>query len=166
MKATAQLQSVSYRETRAYLLALAFAVGNILLPQLCHLVPRGGLMFLPIYFFTLVAAYRYGLTVGMLTAILSPVANSLLFGMPSAVVLPGILVKSVALAVLAAMMAKRVGKATLPALIAVVLGYQLIGSLFESVWYGSLATGFVDFRLGIPGLLLQIFGGLFLIRRL
>lgn len=39
-------------------------------------------MFLPIYFFTLVAAFRCGWKVGLLTAVLSPVVNCLLFGMP------------------------------------------------------------------------------------
>ena len=34
---------------KTYLLAAAFVIGNIALPQLCHLVPQGGLILLPIY---------------------------------------------------------------------------------------------------------------------
>ena len=67
---------------RTYVFALAFIIGNLALPQLVHLVPKGGLIFLPIYFFTLIGAYKYGFWVGLLTAILSPLANMLLFGMP------------------------------------------------------------------------------------
>ena len=83
---------------KTYLLAAAFVIGNIALPQLCHLVPQGGLILLPIYFFTLIAAYKYGFTVGLLTAVLSPLVNNLLFGMPASGMLPIILVKSTFLA--------------------------------------------------------------------
>ena len=75
---------------KTYLLAAAFVIGNIALPQLCHLVPQGGLILLPIYFFTLIAAYKYGFTVGLLTAVLSPLVNNLLFGMPASGMLPGL----------------------------------------------------------------------------
>ena len=76
------LHQLGISELKAYLLAVAFVIGNIALPQLCHLIPQGGLILLPIYFFTLIAAYKYGFTVGLLTAVLSPLVNNLLFGMP------------------------------------------------------------------------------------
>ena len=72
MEATAKLYSLNLHNTRTYLFALFFVAGNIIVPQLCHLIPNGGLMFLPIYFFTLVGAYKYGLSVGMITAVFSP----------------------------------------------------------------------------------------------
>lgn len=156
---TANLYSLTCRESRTYLFVALFVVGNIALPQLCHLVPQGGLTLLPIYFFTLVAAYKYGWQVGLLTAVLSPLANSVLFGMPSAAVLPSILVKSVLLAASAAYVARKAQAVTIPLLMAVVLFYQLTGSLIEAAMTGSLATGFQDFRIGIPGMLLQILGG-------
>ncbi|MEG1999322.1 MAG: ECF transporter S component, partial [Bacteroidales bacterium] len=68
MQQTAKLYSYSYREYKTYLFSVFFIGGNIILPQLCHLIPNGGLIFLPIYFFTLIAAYKYGITVGVLTA--------------------------------------------------------------------------------------------------
>ena len=100
METTAvKLYSTGYREAKTYLAAALFVAGNIVLPQICHLVPQGGLRWLPIYFFTLVGAYKYGWRVGLLTALLSPVVNSALFGMPAAAMLPVILLKSVLLAV-------------------------------------------------------------------
>ena len=66
-----------------YLLAVAFIAGNLILPQICHLIPNGGFILLPIFFFTLIAAYKYGLATGLMTAILSPTLNFALFGMPS-----------------------------------------------------------------------------------
>ena len=56
--------SLSAANVRTYLFAILFVAGNILLPQLCHLVPEGGKILLPIYFFTLIGAYKFGLKVG------------------------------------------------------------------------------------------------------
>ena len=96
--ATVKLYSLGWREMRTYMFALLFIVGNIVLPQLCHLFPKGGLIMLPIYFFTLIAAYKFGFRVGLLTAVLSPLINSVLFGMPPAAALPIIMIKGVLLA--------------------------------------------------------------------
>ena len=95
MKATTlKLYALDYRDIKAYIAASAFILGNIALPQLFHLIPNGGIIFLPIYFFTLIAAYKYGWKVGLLTAILSPLFNHVLFGMPAMAALPAILFKS------------------------------------------------------------------------
>ena len=51
-------------------------------------------------------------------------------------------------------------------LAAVVAFYQVAGGLFEWVWTGSFAVAVQDFRLGLPGLLLQIAGGWLVINRL
>ena len=58
--ASVKLYTFSYRELRTYAAVALFVAGNIVLPQLCHLIPQGGLIWLPIYFFTLIAAYKYG----------------------------------------------------------------------------------------------------------
>lgn len=158
--------SLSLRSAQAWLLAGLFVVGNIALPQLCHLVPQGGLILLPIYFFTLIGAYKYGFGVGVVTAVLSPVINSLLFGMPAAAMLPIILIKSLLLAGAAALMASRTGRVTLLSLVAVVLGYQVVGSLAEWAITGSLAAAVQDFRLGLPGMALQVLGGYAVIKYL
>ncbi|MBR4037872.1 MAG: ECF transporter S component [Tidjanibacter sp.] len=158
--------SLSLRSAQAWLLAGLFVVGNIALPQLCHLVPQGGLILLPIYFFTLIGAYKYGFGVGVVTAVLSPVINSLLFGMPAAAMLPIILIKSLLLAGAAALMASRTGRVTLLSLVAVVLGYQVVGSLAEWAITGSLAVAVQDFRLGLPGMALQVLGGYAVIKYL
>jgi hypothetical protein len=148
-----------YNEVKTYFYASLFVLGNVLVPQLCHLIPQGGFIFLPIYFFTLIAAYKYGLSVGLFTAVASPLVNHLLFGMPPLSVLPILLVKSMLLAVFAAYFAKRVGKVTLWAVALSVIGYQLVGMLFEWTFVGSIGVALQDIRLGYPGILIQIFVG-------
>ncbi|MEA5128273.1 MAG: ECF transporter S component [Proteiniphilum sp.] len=166
MSTTAKLYSFNLSNTRTYLFAAAFIVGNLLLPQLAHLVPQGGLVFLPIYFFTLIAAYKYGIHVGLLTAVLSPLANHLLFGMPPAAVLPAILIKSVILAIAAAIAAKHAGKVSLVAILLAILAYQLIGTGIEWAITQNFAIAIQDFRLGVPGMLVQLFGGYLVLKAL
>ena len=169
MKSSAQnvaLYQLSYSQLKTYLIAAAFIVGNIALPQLCHLMPQGGLIFLPIYFFTLVAAYKYGFTVGLTTAVLSPLVNSALFGMPPAAALPIILIKSVTLAVAAAWIARKTSKVTLLTVALAVIAYQLIGSLAEWAMTGSIEKASQDIVLGWLGCLIQIVGGYLVLRYL
>ena len=154
-----RLYSLGWREVCTYMFALLFIVGNIVLPQLCHLIPQGGLILLPIYFFTLIAAYKFGFKVGLLTAILSPLINSALFGLPPVASLPIIMIKGVLLAGAAAWVANRSKGASLLALIAVVLGYQLVGGVIEWAMTGSLASALQDWKLGYPGMILQAVGG-------
>ena len=163
---TIRLYSLGWREMRTYLFALLFIAGNIVLPQLCHLIPQGGLMLLPIYFFTLIAAYKFGFRVGLLTAVLSPLINSALFGMPPAAALPIITIKGMLLAGAAAWMASRSKGASLTALVAVVLGYQLAGGAIEWAMTGSIASALQDWELGWPGMMLQAVGGWLILNHL
>lgn len=162
----ANYKTLSLTNHSTYIFSAMFVIGNILLPQLCHFVPQGGLMLLPIYFFTLVGAYCYGINLGLLTAVLSPVVNSMLFGMPPAAALPAILVKSVSLAVVASYVAHRSQRVSLGLLALVVVAYQLVGMAFEYVYTGSLYAALQDVRLGIPGLLMQVLLGYVFIKKI
>jgi hypothetical protein len=164
MENVVKLYSLSLRETKTYLFATIFIAGNIILPQLIHLVPGGGLTWLPIYFFTLIAAYKFGLKAGLLTAVLSPVINSVFFGMPALEMLPSILIKSTLLAAAAAYAARRTGKISIIAIALAVLTYQVVGTAFEWAIVGNFFVAIQDFRIGIPGMLLQIFGGYLVLR--
>lgn len=165
MQTTAvKLYSLEYKEAKTYLFAGLFVVGNIVLPQLCHLLPTGGPTWLPIYFFTLVGAYKYGWRTGLLTAVASPLVNSLLFGMPAAAVLPAILLKSCLLALIAGWTAAHFRRASLLLLAVVVVAYQLVGSLGEWALVGDFHAAMQDFRIGLPGMALQVVGGWAVIR--
>ena len=109
MESTTKLYSLNYTNANTYLFAFVFIVGNVVLPQLCHLVHLCGPAMLPIYFFTLIGAYKYGFKVGMLTSVLSPLVNSFLFGRP----------------------AVTIRKITSSAVVGTVMVYQVVGSLIE-----------------------------------
>jgi hypothetical protein len=151
---------------KSLLWAFAFVAGNLLLPFVCHHAPMGNLGFvlLPIYFFTLIAAYKFGWQVGLATAILSPLVNTLLLSMPIVAALPIILTKSVLLAGFAALMAHYTRKISMLHLLAVVLAYQIIGSCAEMLFTQSVATGLAEFQNGYLGMIVQVVGGYFVLK--
>lgn len=166
MQTSVNLYSYNYSEARTYLASLLFVAGNMALPQIFHLMPQGGLIWLPIYFFTLIGAYKYGWKVGLLTAIASPIINSALFGMPLPAALPAILTKSTLLALGAGIAAQHFKKVSILLLLGVVAFYQILGSLAEWAYIGSLTSALQDLRIGIPGILMQIIGGYLFIKHI
>lgn len=164
MNHTVKLYSLDYSYVRTYWAAGLFVLGNMALPYLFHLIPQGGMTWLPIYFFTLVGAYKYGWRVGLLTAVVSPLLNAALFGMPMPAALPAILLKSVLLALAAGFTARLWQRVSIPLLVLVVAGYQVAGTLGEWALKGDFYAALQDFRIGVPGMLLQVFGGYGVIR--
>ena len=158
-------QKYTFGNFRTYLAATAFLCGNILVPQLCHLIPSGGLIFLPIYFFTLVAAFRCGWKVGLLTAVLSPLVNCLLFGMPPVASLPAILIKSLTLVLAVEIVSRKMEFSILSVAVAV-LSYQIVGMAIEFLMDFNFLHAIQDVRIGWPGILIQIVGGYFVIKAL
>lgn len=164
MEKEIKIYNLDFDQLKTYLFVTLFVAGNIIFPQLCHLIPNGGHIFLPIYFFTLIASYKYGMKVGVMTAVLSPAVNSIFFGMPAAAVVPSIMIKSVFLAIAASWVAEKSNKVSLWSVLVVILSYQLFGSLVEWIMTGSLYAAAVDFRLGVPGMLIQWLGGFLFIK--
>ena len=146
-------------QARFYLWVALFTAGNLIFPAVAHAFPHGGPTLLPLYFFTLIAAYRWGIWAGLATAILSPLASTALTGMPPLAIIDTILVKSIVLAVAAAWVAVRTQRVSLLTLLIVVVTYQLLGGLYEIVRSGQWTAALADWRFGWPGLLIQVIGG-------
>lgn len=158
MEKEIRIYNYGLKDIKTYLFVTVFVVGNILLPQLCHMIPNGGRVLLPIYFFTLIASYKYGFKVGLMTAVLSPIINSLLFGMPTLAILPAILTKSVVLALAASFVSGKTHKVSIINLLMVILTYQCVGTLVEWAMTSSFYIAIQDFRIGIPGMIIQLLG--------
>ena len=125
---TVKLYSLDYSNVKTYWAASLFIIGNILFPQLFHLIPQGGITWLPIYFFTLL--------------------------------------KSVLLAIAAGWTAQHFRRISVIMLIGVVFAYQVAGTLGEWIYIGNFYNAIQDFRIGIPGMCLQVFGGYLFIKYL
>lgn len=166
MEKEIRIYDYKLNELKTYLFVILFVAGNVVLPQLCHLIPNGGKILLPIYFFTLFASYKYGLKVGLMTAVLSPLINSLAFGMPAMALLPAIMIKSIVLAFTASFVANKTNRVSIINLLIVVLTYQCVGTLSEWAMTTSFYVAIQDFRLGVPGMTLQILLSYLLLRKM
>lgn len=148
--------SLTLRSSRTYVWAGVFVAGNLLFPQLCHLLGTGGPVLLPILFFTLIAAVRFGPVCGMVTALLSPLANHLLFGMPETAMLPVLLAESVAMVLAFAWFSGRLSPVWTFA--ATVLAYQGTALAMLVLLTGSLSAASGSVLATWPAVLLQAGG--------
>jgi hypothetical protein len=163
---TTTLQSVAWSRMgwKSYGVATLFVLGSLMLTQLCHLLPQGGAMLLPLYFFTLLATSCYGWGMGLSVAMIAPLVNALLFGMPMWAMLPVILTKSIALALLAGYLYAHQRQTSLLWLTWAVASSQGVGMLLEWAMSGSLWVALQDVRVGLPGIALQIIGCKWIVR--
>ena len=158
METKAKLFSLNFSETRTYLWAVLFIACNLLLPQLCHLYPQGGIVFAPLSLVILAGAYKLGWKVALLAAVASPLVNHWLTGMPAWGVLQVMMLKLVVLAIVAGLTAQHFKKVSLPLIAAVILVAEALGALGELALTGSVDATVQDFTIGYPGLLLQLVG--------
>ena len=86
--------------------------------------------------------------------------------MPPTPVLIPILIKSCLLAAAASYASKKFGEISIFHLFIVVLAYQIAGSFAEWLITTSLHNALQDFTIGIPGMLIQIFGGWIILKML
>jgi hypothetical protein len=158
MEATVRLYTLNYNEAKTYMWAAVFVACNLVLPQVFHLIPQGGIIFSPLSLVILVGAYKFGWKTGLLAAALSPLVNHLLTGMPAWEVLPVMTLKLAVLAMVAGLAAQHFKTVSLPILIGVVLVNKAIGCLGELILTGGIAATMADFTIGWPGLLMQVVG--------
>ncbi|MBQ8096007.1 MAG: ECF transporter S component [Prevotella sp.] len=164
MEASVRLYTLNYDEVKTYLWAAVFVVCNMVLPQVFHLIPQGGIVFAPLSLVILVGAYKLGWRTGLLAAVASPLVNNLVFGLPAWGVLQVMMLKLVVLAVAAGLTAQYFRRVTLPLLVGVVLVSELIGGLGEWMLTGGIAATVQDFTIGWPGLLLQVAGAYLIVK--
>ena len=166
MKTTARLYTLTLDEARTYLWALIFVGANLLLPQVFHLVPQGGIIFSPLSLVIMAGAYKLGWRVGLLAALASPLVNHLITGMPAMSVLPVMTLKLAVLALVAGFTAQHFRRATIHLLIGVVLLTELLGGLGELALMGGIDATIQDFTVGWPGMSLQIVGTYLIVKYL
>ena len=158
MEANVRLYALNYDEAKTYLWAMVFVACNLVLPQLFHLIPQGGVIFSPLSLVILAGAYKFGWKTGLLAALASPLVNHAITGMPAWEVMPVMTLKLTVLALVAGFAAQRFKTVSLPLLIGVVLVSKAIGCLGEFILTDGIAATIADFTIGWPGLLLQVFG--------
>ena len=152
-------------QARFYVATLTMVLGNVALPYAVHRIPDAGRVLLPIFFFTLLAGWRFGAKAGLLTGLLSPLANHVLTGMPPGPQVFGLIWQSALLGGLAGLAASRLRKPALVAVAAVVLAHQAL-ILSPQVLHSGLMAALGTAKVRLPGILLEIVGGFGVLWRL
>ena len=158
METSVKLYTLNFDEVRTYMWAALFVVCNMVLPQVFHLIPQGGIMFAPLSLVILAGAYKLGWKTALLAAVASPLVNNMVFGMPAWGVLQVMMLKLIVLSLVAGLTAQYFRTMTMPLLVGVVLASEVIGGLVELLLTGGIAATIQDFTIGVPGLLLQVIG--------
>ena len=158
MEANVKLYALNYDEVKTYLWATVFVACNLVLPQVFHLIPQGGIIFSPLSLVIMAGAYKFGWKTGLLAALVSPLVNHLITGMPAWEVLPVMTFKLAALAIVAGLIAQRYQVVSLLILVSIVIMTKAIGIVGELAITGGIDATIADLTLGWPGLMLQIFG--------
>lgn len=164
MEANARLYALNFDEAKTYLWATVFVACNLVLPQVFHLIPQGGIIFAPLSFVILAGAYKFGWKTGLMAALLTPLVNHVITGMPAWSMLSVMTLKLAALAIVAGLAAQHFKTANLLLLVGVVLVGNAIGAIGELLLTGGIAATITDFTIGWPGLLLQVFGTWFILK--
>ena len=150
MEANVKLYAYNYDEAKTYLWAMAFVACNLLLPQVFHLIPQGGIIFAPLSFVILAGAYKFGWKTGLLAALASPLINHAITGMPAWGVMPVMTLKLAVIALVAGLAAQRFKTVNLLLIMAVVLVSMVLGALGELVLTGGIAATISDITVGWP----------------
>ena len=129
------------------------------MPYLFHILSMNGNMFLPIYFFVLICAYKYGWKLGLLVALASPIVNYLATGMPSITILWTVLLKGVALAIIASIVAIGTKKISFTNMAIIVACYQVIGVVVVLAITGNVLLATSDVIIGYLGLIMELIFG-------
>lgn len=156
--------SISIKDTATYLWAAVFVAANVALPQICHAAGISGQVFIPIMFFTLFATIRFGLVCGLLTAVISPAASFLIGGMPTAEILPVIIIKSAVLAAVMGVIINKTGRINFFGIVAAVAAYQLAGLVLQGVAVNGFEAAWSAAAISWPGMLIQIVAGVLMAR--
>ncbi len=145
--------------------ALFIAIG-VVLPQAFHMIPNAGSVILPMHIPVLIAGFFVGPVYGLACGILTPLLSHLIFGMPPAPVLPGMLCELAVYGLMTGLLNQVVksDNAIVKAYI-VLIGAMLCGRvtygilnalIFRAGSYSFAAWTSAAFVTAIPGILIQL----------
>ena len=93
-------------KTRDLVLTAMFIALGVILPQLFHVIPNGGILFSPMHIPVLLCGLLLGPLPGLIAGIVTPILSHLIFSMPPAPMLMGMIVELAVYGLVAGLMMK------------------------------------------------------------
>ena len=153
-------------KTKQIVLTALFVALGVALPQAFHAIPNAGSIFLPMHIPVLISGYAVGPVFGLLCGILTPLLSHLIFSMPPAPVLPGMLCELAMYGLMSGLLNKvvkienRLVKNYVVLIGAMLCGrvtYGILNALvFKAGSYSMQAWISAAFVTAIPGIIIQL----------
>ena len=152
---------LDFTDVRLYSVIIVFVALDVGVPWVCHQVhPLAGPTFLPMFFFSMLAALLFGWRAGLLVGFLTPLISYGLSGMPILDRLPQIVVENSALALSVGLLRERFKLNILWSVIgAVALGHVALGLALLMIHSGEVNPLVSVWRVvdqGWPGIAIQV----------
>lgn len=142
--------------SRPVFLTAVYAMAGTVLPLLFHSYGLAGPRFLPIFLFTMIGAVTISPSAALAVAIITPLANNLLTGMPAGSMMILVIIKGAIIVGLVRLLAQWLSKSKILFSIALVISYQAIGFLMESTFLNTVSVAWQHFIFSWPGMVIQV----------
>ncbi len=153
-------------KTKQLVLTAMFIALGVVLPQAFHAIPNAGSVFLPMHIPVLISGFVVGPLFGLICGLATPLLSHLIFGMPPAPVLPGMLCELAVYGLMTGVFSKVVknDNYTVKTCIVLVLSmlcgritYGILNALvFRAGSYSFAAWTSAAFVTAIPGIIIQL----------
>lgn len=143
-----------------------FIALGVVLPQAFHAIPNAGSVFLPMHIPVLMSGYLVGPFFGLICGIATPLLSHLIFGMPPAPVLPGMLCELAVYGLMTGLLSRLIKmdnsivKAYTVLILSMLCGrvaYGILNALvFKAGQYSMAAWTSAAFVTALPGIAIQL----------
>ena len=147
------------------LTAMFIALG-VVLPQAFHAIPNAGSVFLPMHIPVLMSGFVVGPLFGLICGVATPLLSHLIFGMPPAPVLPGMLCELAVYGLMTGLLSRLIkiknvtAKTYIVLILAMLAGrltYGVLNALvFKAGSYSMQAWTSAAFVTALPGIVIQL----------
>lgn len=151
---------LKFSDIRLYACVGLFVALDVAVPWLCHIIhPLAGPVFLPMFFFVLLAGILFGWRAGVLVGLLTPLVSYGISGMPLPQTLPRIITEAAFYGLAAGLLRGHFKLGVLASLIGAIIVGRLAALAWMSLILGgshSATMAWQATKLGWPGIALQL----------
>ncbi|MBR5755161.1 MAG: ECF transporter S component [Erysipelotrichaceae bacterium] len=153
-------------KTKQLVLTAMFIALGVVLPQAFHAIPNAGSVFLPMHIPVLMSGFVAGPLFGLICGVATPLLSHLIFGMPPAPVLPGLLCELAVYGLMTGLLSRLIkiknvtAKTYIVLILAMLAGrltYGVLNALvFKAGSYSMQAWTSAAFITALPGIVIQL----------
>ena len=150
-----------FTNLRLYAFVTLFVALDVAIPWFCHWIhPLAGPVFLPMFFFVLLAGLLFGWRAGLLVGTLTPLISYGISGMPALPLLPRIFAEAAFFGLVAGLLRERFNMNVFGSLVGAMIAGRFAGGLAVFIVYWSAASSLGSIweaaKLGWPGIVIQL----------